>query len=335
MFTVRLANAETIVLRGAAQGTTYHIKFVQPPTSVDATKLQADVDRVLSEIDRQMSTYRDDSEISQFNRASADEWFGVSPAVVSVVKAARTISERTDGAIDITVGPLVRLWHFGPRKSGSGQAKPKFEPPTEEQLSAARKRVGYKQLEVRDSPSALRKKAEGLEIDLSSIASGWTIDRLSEQLIDHGIKDYMIELGGEIRAGGRREDGTTWRVAIERPSVGKRAMEAAVPLVNASIATAGGTQKFFEYNGNRYSHIIDPATGRPVTHTLASVTVAADTCLEADGWDTPLLVLGPERGVKVADENGIAAMFVVRPEARDGDEVVKTTAAWRKRFGDR
>jgi thiamine biosynthesis lipoprotein len=325
--------AETIVLRGAAQGTTYHIKFVQPLKAVDATKLQADIDRVLSEIDRQMSTYRDDSEISRFNQAPAEKWFEVSPAVMSVVKAARTISEKTDGAMDITVGPLVRLWHFGPRNPSDKTKKLKFEPPTDEQLSAARMRIGYKLLEVRENPPALKKSAEGLEIDLSSIAPGWTIDRLAELLVDRGIKDFMVELGGEVRASGDREDGSPWRVAIERPTVGQREMEMAVPLVNAALATAGGTQKFFEYDGKRYSHIINPATGQPVTHTLASVTVAANSCLQADGWDTPLLVLGPERGVKVADANGIAAMFVVRPEKGDGDDVVKTTAAWQKRFG--
>ncbi len=184
------------------------------------------------------------------------------------------------------------------------------------------------------APPALRKQIAGLEVDLSSIASGYTIDRLAELLLARGITNSMVELGGEVRAAGRREDGTPWRVAIERPIVEKYEMQAAVPLVNATLATAGGTHKFFEYGGRRYSHIIDPATGRPVEHALASVTVAADTCLDADGWDTPLLVLGPERGFECAEQNGIAALFISHPDADDGADAVRTTTAWRKRFGD-
>jgi thiamine biosynthesis lipoprotein len=178
----------------------------------------------------------------------------------------------------------------------------------------------------------LKKLIAGLEVDLSSIASGWTIDQLAKLLIDRGVKDFMVELGGEIRARGKRGDGTPWRVAVEKPLVAKHEIELAVPLVNAALATAGGTKKFFEYDGKRYSHIIDPAIGRPVMHTLASVTVAADTCLEADGWDTPLLVLGPQRGVEVADRNGIAAVFISPPEGGSAADTMKTTAAWRKRF---
>jgi thiamine biosynthesis lipoprotein len=181
-------------------------------------------------------------------------------------------------------------------------------------------------------PAALRKQVDGLEIDLSSIASGYTIDRLGEIMRDHGVTNYMVELGGELCAAGTRPDGKPWRIAIERPLADEREMEAAVPLVNAAMATAGGSRHFFEYQRKRYSHIIDPATGRPVEHTLASVTVAADKCLDADGWDTPLMVLGPERGSEVADRLGIAAMFVSHGEGDKPDDV-RTTSAWRKRFG--
>ena len=146
----------------------------------------------------------------------------------------------------------------------------------------------------------------------------------------------MVELGGEIRAAGTREDGKPWRVAIERPMAdGSARWQCSVPLVDAAMATAGGTHKFFEYGGRRYSHIIDPATGRPVEHTLASVTVAADTCIEADGWDTPLLVLGPERGIECAERNGIAAMFISGDESSgNAADSVRATSAWRKRFGN-
>ena len=250
-----------------------------------------------------MSTYRADSEISRFNRAPAGEWFAVSAAVAEVVAASREISEKTGGAQDVTVGPLVNLWRFGPKDSASGGKKVAVHAADGcGRFKAARERVGYKKLEVRMKPAALRKKVDGLEVDLSSIASGYTIDRLAEIMRDHGVKNFMVELGGELRAAGTRADGTPWRVAIERPLAEKREMEAAVPLVDAAMATAGGSRHFFEYEGKRYSHIIDPATGRPVEHTLASVTVAADKCVDADGWDTPLMVLGPERGSEVCGE---------------------------------
>jgi FAD:protein FMN transferase len=336
LFATRAVMAETVTLRGAAQGTTYHIKFVMPAKKIDAQKLQTDVEHYLAEIDREMSTYRADSEISAFNRAPAKEWFGVSKAIVEVVVAAREVSEKSFGAEDITVNPLVRLWHFGGQPSGAGKSKA-FVPPSDKELESTRKHVGYKMLDARLDPPALRKQVEGVEIDLSSICSGYTIDHLSEIVMASGVADYMVELGGECRAGGKREDGTPWRIAVERPILTEQELVTAVPLVNGALATAGGNQHFWEYQGKRYSHIIDPATGKPIEHALTSVTVAADTCLEADGWDTPLVVLGPERGFECAEANGLAALFISHADADAAgktEDAVRTTAAWRKRFGD-
>jgi thiamine biosynthesis lipoprotein len=310
-------------------GTTYHIKFVGDAESIDLERLHADVERILADIDRQMSTYRDDSELSRFNRAKAGEWFAVSRATAEVVAAAQEISEKTDGAMDVTVGPLVRLWHFGPSKSAKGGAKQEFVPPTDESLAAAQESVGYGKLHARLDPPALRKDVDGLGVDLSSIAPGYAIDELTELLASRGITNGMVELGGEVRVMGVREDGKPWRVAIERPNDGGRMMQAAVPLDDAAIATAGDYRKFFEYGGRRYSHIIDPASGKPVDHTLASVTVVADTCIESDGWDTPLLVLGPQKGFECAEKNGVAALFISRGEW--GPEV-RETSAWQTRF---
>ena len=316
LFFAGVARAEPMLLRGATMGTTYHIKFVATPASVDVDRLHADVESILAEIDRQMSTYRPDSELSRFNRAGVGEWFPVSAATAEVVVAAQDISEQTDGAMDVTVGPLVRLWHFGPASNSDNGAKPEFRPPAEDALIAARKRVGYRNLETRISPPALRKKTDGLEVDLSSIAPGYAIDRLARLFDKRGIGDYMVEIGGEVRTAGRRSDSTPWRVAIERPGVGRREMHSAIPLVDAAVATAGDYLKFFEYGGRRYSHIIDPATGRPIAHSLASVTVVADTCLAADGWDTPLVVLGARRGFDCAEQHGIAAQLSSRAARR-------------------
>jgi thiamine biosynthesis lipoprotein len=335
----RVFGGETILLQGVAQGTTWHVKFVAPAAEFDAESLRAEIVKVVDEIDREMSSYRPASEQSRLNRAPAREWFAVSRAVAEVVSKSREISEKTGGAQDITVAPLVNLWHFGPKpkrdKAPPPQPSPKgrgsqFTPPTDEEVQRARERVGYKKLDVRMEPPALRKQIDGLEIDLSSIASGYTIDRLADVIGHGGIKNYMVELGGELRAAGEREIGKPWRIAIERPIAGGQEMETAVPLVDAAMATAGGSRHFFEYNGHRYSHVIDPATGRPVEHALSSVTVASERCIDADGWDTPLLVLGPERGLECAEKNGIAAMFIENGEK--GDEL-RSTTAWRKRFG--
>ena len=325
------ARAEPLVLRGATMGTTYHIKLASAPPSIEIGRLHSDVEGVLAEIDRQMSTYRPDSELSRFNRAPADEWFAVSAATAEVAAAAQAISENTGGALDVTVNPLVNLWHFGPSDNAKERERREFKPPPDELLSAARKHVGYQNLEVRAAPPALRKKIDGLEVDLSSIAPGYAVDRLAVLLTDRGIHDFMVEIGGEVRAAGRRPDGKPWRVAIERPLAGRREMQTAIPLSNAAIATAGDYQKFFEYAGRRYSHIIDPASGRPIDHSLVSVTVVAETCMAADGWDTPLLVLGPHRGYECAERHGIAALFIAHGH---GGETVRATSAWQTRFGD-
>ena len=326
------ALAEPILFGGPTMGTTYHVRFVQPNAAkIGVEQLQNDVEKMLREVDAQMSTYREDSELSRFNRAPADEWFPVSAATAHVVDAAQEISRKTDGALDVTMGPLLRLWRFGPDDAGATTARRDFTEPSEGLLEEIRGKTGYKKLQARTDPPALRKLAEGIEVDLSSIAPGYAVDRMAEIMSSHGIENFMVEIGGEVRAAGHREDGKPWRVAIERPLLKRREMQVALPLVDAAISTAGDYRKYFEHEGRRYSHIIDPAAGRPVQHHLASVTVLADTCLEADGWDTALLVMGPERGFRFADQNGIAALFISRGV---GKEKLRSTLAWQARFKD-
>jgi thiamine biosynthesis lipoprotein len=312
-------------------GTTYHVRLAAVPPPISVHELQAQVEALLADVDRQMSTYRTDSELSRFNRGPGGKWIPISKPIVEIVAAAHEISEKTGGSLDVTVGPLVRLWHFGPQTTALDGTKRPFAPPADERLNAMRSHVGYQKLDVQIDPPALRKQTDALEVDLSSIAPGYAVDRMAAVLMEHLISDFMVEIGGEVRAAGRRGDGQPWRVAIERPLVDRREMQLALPLVDAAISTAGDYRKYFEHGGQRYSHIIDPATGRPVEHTLASVTVVADTCLAADGWDTPLLVLGPERGFQCAEKHGIAALFVSRGS---GEGVVRTTRAWRATFDE-
>jgi thiamine biosynthesis lipoprotein len=328
LLAVSCAEAGPLELRGATMGTTYHIKFAAAPQTLDLKQLRGDVEEVLAVVDRQMSTYRADSELSRFNRAPAGQWYAVSAATAEVAAAAQSISEKSQGALDVTVGPLVKLWHFGPPGNEVPGGEIDFRPPADTLLSAVRKRVGYRHFDVRTDPPALRKNIDGLEVDLSSIAPGYAIDRLAQLLATHGIENFMVELGGEIRAAGQRADGKPWRVGIRWPVAGPSEMRS-IPLINAAVATAGDYEKYFVHQGRRYSHVIDPASGRPIDHALASVTVVAESCMAADGWDTPLLVLGPLRGFECAERHGIAALFIARGE--EGASV-RATPAWQAMF---
>ena len=328
--TSQLSAAEPVSLSGPTMGTTYHVKFVRAAATESLANLQKDIDAALDEINRQMSTYRDDSEVSRFNHARAGAWFPVSPATAAVAAAALDVSRKTDGALDVTVGHLVRLWHFGPPVDPAGNSAAQLKPPTDEAIRKAQSLVGYKRMEVRLDPPALKKHVDGLEIDLSSVAGGYVVDRVAELLLEKGIGDFMVEVGCEIRTGGRRADGKPWRIAIERPLRNRRELLTAIPLTDAALSTSGDYRNYFEFDGHRYSHIIDPATGWPIEHKLASVSVMADTCMEADAWDTALLVLGPDRGFDCAEKNGIAALFLSPAAGTDQDDV-RATSAWKTR----
>jgi thiamine biosynthesis lipoprotein len=222
----------------------------------------------------------------------------------------------------VTVGPLVNLWGFGP---GRGEDRV----PSATEVEEARARVGYARLEVRDPPPAVRKAIPDLYVDLSAIAKGYGVDRVSEYLESQGVGRYLVEVGGEVRGRGRNARGTPWKVAVERPAEGERAAYAVVEVDGVGVATSGDYRNFFEKDGRRYSHTIDPATGRPVTHALASVTVVSDTCMTADALATGLNVLGPEAGYALAEREGIAALFIVR----EGQGFARRATAAFARYG--
>lgn len=335
---VEPTSADQTVISGPTMGTTYHVKLVLEEgidaSPSDAATLRTEIADELADIDQRLSTYRADSEISRFNRAPPDEWFPVSPATAEIVIAAKQLHRETDRALDVTVGPLVRLWHFGPSAISDAKSAADIKPPTEEALEAARKLVGDHHLTVRTYPKALRKQVDGLEVDLSAIGEGYAIDRLAELIHRRGIENFLIELGGEVRAGGHGPSGKPWRVAVTRPSDDGAELQVAIPLIttsqtDAALSTSGDYHRYFEHNGRRYSHIIDPKTRRPITHNLASVTVAAEDAMTTDAWDTALLVLGPDRGYACAVKNNIAALFIQRS---GNGFVARETPAWQERF---
>jgi len=266
-----------------------------------------------------MSTYLPDSEISRFNRAGPDQWFEVSPETALVVQEALRISRLSEGAYDITVGPLVRLWHFGPP---SKKNSPPPTPPSTKVIETVRRHVGYQKLQVRLRPPGLRKTDAKLEIDLSSIAKGYAVDRVARLLEDRTLENYMVEIGGEVRTGGVRGDGRPWQIGVERPDDSQRMVQRILPLRNQAVATSGDYRIFFMAAGKRYSHLIDPRNGRPVSHALASASVLATRCMEADALATTLLILGPEKGIAWARQQQLAALLLSH---HDGKIVEQTT----------
>lgn len=290
---------------GATMGTVFSVKIVVAADEEPARELQQDLRQRLDDIERLASTYIQDSELSQFNRATSTDWINVSPRLCHVVSQALAISASTHGAFDITVGPLVNLWGFGP-------AGDRDEPPADAEIEALLTRVGFGKLQTDCDVPAIRKALAGLYLDLSGWAKGYAADELASLLIDRGIENFLVEVGGELHAHGLNANGETWRIAIEKPIEGERDIQSVLGLSNKGLATSGDYRNFFEYGSATYSHTIDPRNGRPVTHQLASVSVIHNSAATADGLATALLVLGPDDGLELANELGIEAIFVVR-----------------------
>jgi thiamine biosynthesis lipoprotein len=294
-----------IVLTGPTMGTWYTIKLEGLPEGLTQAQVGREIEDRLTQINALMSTYDPASELSRFNASEGSEWFPVSPETATVVAAGQAISEETDGAFDMTVGPLVNLWNFGPN------AQPDRLPDALE-IAAASARVGFRRLEVRRDPPGLRKTRADLYVDLSAIAKGYAVDEIARGLDRHGVKAYMVEIGGEVRTRGRKGNGEPWRIGIEKPITTDRVVTRVVQLVDCSLATSGDYRNYFEVQGKRFSHEIDPQTGKPVEHALASVSVLAEDCMTADAAATAIMVLGPERGLAYARRAGLEVLLIQR-----------------------
>ncbi len=311
-----LAASDPVALHGKAFGTSYSIKLHGAQDSVESDKLSSQLTDLLETIDREMSLWRDDSELTQFNLSESVDWLPVSYETAEVVLAAIEVGRATDGAFDPTVAPLVRLWSFGP------QQQP-LHLPSEEQIAAARQHVGIDLIEARLSPPGLRKLDPAVQLDLNAIAKGDAVDRVSALLAEYDSQGYMVEIGGEVRTFGTNEHGSPWAIGIERPVVGQRAVHAILDLHDASLATSGDYRNFVVADGKRYSHTIDPRSGRPIEHALAAVSVIADSCMLADAWATSIMVLGPEEGLRTAEANGVEALLILH----EGDGFVERRTA--------
>jgi len=295
-----------VVLNGRTMGTSYSVKLSKLPPGKTHKQLKKLIDQSLEQVNDQMSTYRPKSELSRFNTFDKSGWFEVSTDTARVAQRAKEIGRLLAGSFDVTIGMVVNLWGFGPRGVPT-------KIPSDKQLKQVLEKSGNDQLSVRMSPPAIKKKSSSLYVDLSGIAKGFGADKVSELLSSLGSRSHMVEIGGEVATVGLKASSSPWRIAIERPNLhGKRGIQSIAELSGQSLATSGDYRNFFEKNGKRFSHIIDPRTGKPVDHKLASVSVISSKCLDADAFATGMMVLGFKEGMKLAKKNKLAVFFLLR-----------------------
>ena len=292
---------EVMRLAGETMGTTYHVTVVDAPPDIDEAAVGAAITSTLEEVNAEMSTWDPTSEVSRLNAHASTDPVPISADLADVLRTANAIHLLSRGRFDVTLGPLIDLWGFG----AAGGVMP-----TEAQIAAARENVGeHDLLKLGPGPTLTKLKPE-VSINLSAIAKGYGIDRVAEALRGLGITRYLVEVGGDLTAAGENPEGHLWAIGIEKPEAGRQEIEEVISISDTGMATSGDYRNFFEQDGVRYSHIIDPTTGRPITHRTASVTVLADSAMLADGLATALLAIGAGEGLDLAEENNIAAMFI-------------------------
>ncbi len=296
---------EMLTLSGSTMGTTFHLKYYASSDPLSNTEnIRSVVRELLDSIEQKMSTYLPDSEISRFNRAEANQWVAVSQQTLNVINIALTISHNTHGAFDVSVAPLVNLWGFGPNFSTDSIPAPQT-------IKNMLKQIDYHAIQLRDKPPAIL-KTHAMSIDLSGVAKGYAVDQVAELLNSLNIKTFMVEIGGEIRTHGRKNDNQSWKIGVESPQTELRSVQRILEISDWAVATSGDYRNFFEKDGKRYSHTIDPVTGYPVTHNLASVTILTQQAAQADALATALVVMGPTKALLFANTHKLLALLIIR-----------------------
>lgn len=301
-------------LSGPTMGTTWNVKVITAgkPDGPTVKAIKDAASQAVAAVNSSMSTYDPESELSKFNMSASTAPFGISPMLLEVLSEAQATGALTNGAFDVTIGPLVNAWGFGPDKD-----KPA---PTVAEIAALKNRLGIDKLSIDTAAKTVRKTQADVYVDLSAIAKGYGVDRVAAALDALGHTNYMVEVGGEIRAKGRNKAGNPWRVGVEVPVSGQqRRVQTVVALSDHAMATSGDYRNYIERDGKRLSHTIDPRTGHPVEHTAASVTVVSETCMTADALATALNVLGPKQGMALAEAKGWAVLMLIR----EGDGFVQ------------
>lgn len=311
---VTMGAASPVKISGKTMGTYFAVTISELPEGVTKAQIEVALNGRLDAINQQMSTWIPQSEISLFNQTESSDWFPVSKEFLEVTREARRIYGLTEGAFDPTVSPVIDLWGFGDKR-------PK-KIPTDEQINAALDSIGMEHIELQSEPPALRKTKPGIQLNLSAIAKGYAVDDLARTLEHLQLVSFLVDIGGETRAGGKKPDGSPWKLGIESPLGG---LQQIVSLTNESIATSGDYRNFFQIEGKKYSHAINPVTGRPVEDPPASVSVRHISCMTADAFATALMVMSQDKAIKLARTEGLSVLFQ-RVDESGGVEAVGTGA---------
>lgn len=304
-------NKKQIHLQGITMGTVaYNVKYIEQPLEGDKqipndVIVHENIEAILKQLNQDMSNWISDSELSKFNAHRSLEPVEVSEGLGRVIAESIRLGKLSDGSLDVTIGPLINLWGFGP------EARPE-KVPTDEEIAIAKNRSGIEHLHLEGN--MLSKSIPDLYVDLSTTAKGFAVDLVAEYLDSIGAHNYLVEIGGELRAKGFKHTGELWSIAIEKPVSHERAMQQIVIPKDNAVATSGDYRKYFEENGQRYSHIIDPDTAKPINHKLVSVTVIHPSSMTSDGLSTAMMVMGPERAVDFAEQNNLAAYLIIKSD---------------------
>lgn len=294
----------TLTFSGETMGTTYSITAIDQTGKLDAGDIEEAIAATLAKVNGQMSNWDPNSEISRYNANPSTDPVDISPELATVMKAAMDVHEASLGQFDVTLGPLIEVWGFGPRT-------PESPIPSDEAIADALNIVGQsKILAVTDTTMA--KTLPDTTVWLAAIAKGYGVDELAATLSGFGLEDFLVEIGGDLYATGKNADGDAWKIGIERPDAADRTIEEIVSVTGYGLATSGDYRNYFEQDGVRYSHIIDAETGRPIDHKTASVTVLAENAMLADAWATAFLALGEERGLEISQALDLPVFFIVR-----------------------
>ena len=293
-----------VFISGETMGTTYNITVVDNPLSLSKENLKKRIEETLNEVNEKMSNWYNQSEISMVNNNTRGKPIDLSQELFDVINISADIHNKSNGAFDITAAPLIDLWGFGPNKS-------KKKIPSVSEVNAALEMVGQtKLLKLIPGLNRLKKGNSEVTINLSAIAKGYGIDKVASTLKEYKIENFLVEIGGDLITSGTNKNGKAWSIGIEAPKVERQIVQSVIQLKNQAMATSGDYKNFFEKNGIRYSHIIDPKTGHPIRHKTLSVTVLAESAALADGWATAMLVLGNNDGMSIANKLGIPVFFI-------------------------
>ena len=296
--------AAVLRLAGTTMGSTFSVRIAGGPFAAGFEREAHEaVSAAFAGVVERMSTYEPGSEVARLNRHGATTPFALSGQTMAVLERAEQVARLSGGAFDVTVAPLVGAWGFG------AAAAPRTRLPDASALASP---IGWRALTLELGARQVRKTNGALQIDLSGIAKGHAVDRAAVALEALGLQHFMVEAGGEIRTRGRNGEGRPWQIAVEKPDAWPQQVQRVVPLAGGSIATSGDYRSYWEHAGRRIHHEIDPRTRAPAAHRLASVSVLHQECMAADAWATALFVLGPERGLALAEAERLAALFIVR-----------------------